>query len=70
MVSNWYDTLGGGVGTIANWILCYLLGMRGWALLVGGIVLWFPIVMLCVFLLDRIVPPPLEAYKPRGKLNS
>jgi hypothetical protein len=67
MVSRWYFNLAVGGGTGLTVLLGFFLGLRGLRLLIGVVVLWFPIVLLCTFLLNRIIPPPLEGYKPRDE---
>jgi hypothetical protein len=52
-------------GTVVTILLSFLLGERGFWLLVTIVVLWFPVSLLWTFLLNRVIPPPLEAYKPK-----
>jgi hypothetical protein len=45
----------------------YLVGLRGWLLLVAGFVLWFPATSLMVVILSLIVRPQLQPYSASGE---
>ena len=42
--------------------VCFLIGFRGWELVVAAIVSWLPVDLVWTYPFNRIVPPPLEAY--------
>jgi hypothetical protein len=44
-------------------VFFYALGLRGLRLFVATIVLFFPILHLCLFFVNRFLPLPLEAYE-------
>ena len=48
-------------------IFFYLLGLRGLRLVIAIIVMWFPCLLVCTFLVDRIMPPKLEPYLKESK---
>lgn len=64
-ISRWYLNLAGWAAIGVTFIFCLLLGLRGLRLLIAAVVLWFPISLLCTFLLNRAIPPPLEPYVPK-----
>ncbi len=64
-------------GSVVAWstigltlIFFYMLGLRGLRLIVATVVMWFPVLIVSTFLLDHIVPPRLEAYKPKDGSGS
>jgi hypothetical protein len=66
MISRWHLNLAFWGGTVLTILLSFLLGVRGLRLFIAVIVLWFPVSLLCTFLLNRMIPPPLEAYVPKN----
>src|SRR5665213_3363375 len=46
--------------------ICFLIGFRGWELIVAVLVLWLPVDLVWTYLFKRIIPPPLEAYVPKN----
>jgi hypothetical protein len=41
-----------------------LLGLRGLRLFVATVVMWFPLLLLCVIVFDRLLPPRLVPFQP------
>ena len=66
-VKSWYANLGFWGGTALTWVACYLLGLRGTRLIVGGLIFWIPTLLLMTFVLNRIIPPPLTPLEPKDK---
>ncbi|HEV3219339.1 MAG TPA: hypothetical protein VGZ48_06180 [Candidatus Acidoferrales bacterium] len=46
-------------------IFFYLLGLRGFRLFVATFVMWFPLLILVTFILNRLIALPLEEYRPK-----
>jgi p-aminobenzoyl-glutamate transporter AbgT len=44
-------------------IFFYVLGLRGLRLFLATVVMWFPVLLICIFVLDRLVPPRLVPYR-------
>lgn len=51
-------------------IFFFVLGLRGLRLLIATIVTWFPFLLICTFLLNRIMPPRLEPYAVKEPKDS
>jgi len=61
-LARWYSHIGGWGSLLVSLSLFFLLGLRGWQLLVATILMWLPVATLCTMLLNRIFPPPLERF--------
>ncbi len=48
-------------------VLFLLLGVRGWRLALATALFWFPMCVIATFLLNRIIPPPLESFGGKDK---
>ena len=61
----WYQNLvfWGALGLA--FALFYFLGLRGIQLFVATVIFWIPVLLICIFLLDRIWVPSLEVYRPK-----
>jgi hypothetical protein len=60
-------------GTVGLTLLFFsILGLRGWRLFIATLVTWFPVLLISIFLLNRIIAPPLEPYggKSDSRLSS
>jgi len=44
----------------------YLLGLRGVQLLIATVVMWLPMLLICIFIFDKLIPPRLELYYGDG----
>jgi hypothetical protein len=53
------------IGLCFSVAICYLLGLSREWFLVTTILLWFPVFVVCGYLLGRIVPPVFEAFDPQ-----
>src|ERR1700677_4191395 len=65
MFSPWHLRLTSLGGTVVTTLFCLLLGLRGIRLLISIVILWFPLCLLWGVLLNALVPPRLEAYRPK-----
>jgi hypothetical protein len=54
------------IGIALSFTFCYVVGLRGWSLLVSGLVMWFPATLLVVAILSVIVRPRLQPYSAPG----
>jgi hypothetical protein len=45
--------------------ISYAIGARGWLMAASVVILWAPMLLACVLLLDRTRPPRLKAYQRR-----
>lgn len=52
------------IGIALSFVFCYLVGLRGWLLLVSGFAMWVPATLLMVAILSLIVRPQLQPYSP------
>jgi hypothetical protein len=69
MISGWHLNLAFWGGTALTVLICFLSGLRGLWLLIVTAASWFPISLSFTFLLNRVIPPPLEAYRPEDDLE-
>src|SRR5579864_2244531 len=60
----WYQNLVFWGAPCLTFVLCYVFGLRGLRLFVSAIVVSFPAIPLCIFMLDRIWVPSLVVYRP------
>jgi hypothetical protein len=60
--SRTHARIGGLIALAASMVSLYALGLRGWPLLVGGFVMWFPAALIVVVPLSWIIRPSLEPY--------
>jgi hypothetical protein len=68
--SRTYGNIVGWGTTALTLVFFYLLGIRGPHLLVATVVMWFPVLLISTFVLDRLLPPRLEPYVPRRSRSS
>jgi hypothetical protein len=62
MIAKWYEHLNFLLAIGLAWMLCVLLGLHGWELAVGIVVLWFPVMIAWIMFLGQIITTPLQAY--------
>jgi len=60
--SRGYSRVGGLIALVVSYLSLYVLGARGWPLLIGGLVMWFPAVLILVVPLSWLIRPRLEPY--------
>src|SRR5580698_100509 len=53
------------IGLCFTVAICYFLGLSREWFLVTTVLLWFPMFVVCGYLLGRIVPPVFEAFDPQ-----
>jgi hypothetical protein len=57
----------GWIGLIASFEFCYVFGLRGWMLLIGGFLVWLPVSFVLLGILNWTWRPRLEQYYPPGE---
>lgn len=68
-IARWYSLLIFGISMVLAAIGCVLVGLRGlW--LFGGVVVFIPVSLACVILLDYTVPVPLEIDRSKNSSES
>jgi hypothetical protein len=62
------------VNSILGWgaigvslVFFFILGLRGIQLFIATIVMWLPVLLILMWVFDRVMPPPLEPYDQRQK---
>jgi hypothetical protein len=55
------------IGIALSFTFCYIVGLRGWLLLVSGFVMWIPATLLVVATLSAILRPRLQPYSAPGE---
>lgn len=50
---------------VPAFVAAYALGARGFWLFAGAVLLWSPVMFICIVALAHLVPPPLKPYVAR-----
>lgn len=68
-VANWYQNLLMSLGVALTLTACYVVGLRGWRLLLATALLFFPATVFTIFMFAQIFRTPVELWPAEKKVD-
>ena len=66
-VSKWYEYVIFYSSLALTATVLFVLGLRMWQVIIGTLLLFFPVVLISLGIVERFVPSPLEPYGGKDK---
>jgi hypothetical protein len=61
-IAKWYSASIFGAAILITVFGCFLVGLRGTWLVAGSFLAFIPVLLLCTFISDSVLPVPLENF--------